>query len=354
MCCYTCIKGVCESIKMKNLFLFIALFISSALSNIVIRPSDHVLWGTDYELYSRRSADLDTAPVQLTPPGSTIHHIIRPSDVPPDPQFDTDFWGSVEFAPVPAFRIDTHDPVSQDIFISGSVHAKQQPWDVFVWDRLVAILSGTIDRIPVMVDVGANLGYFSLAGASIGAHVIAFEPMSRNARKFSKSIVKNGFESKVTLFQNAVWADVQSVPLRLDATSASNQGNGQIASSSVEATGVYGVDYVNTVSLSHVIREDVDVLKIDTEGTEAVVISGAKRLICNFSVRYILMEFTEVKTKTTDTIFSVTEMLSFLDSAGYTVSDVTPGAPTLSIQDYEQFPPNVLFTLKGSRPTCPV
>ncbi len=74
----------------------------------------------------------------------------------------------------------------------------------------------------------------------------------------------------------------RSVPLRLDATSSSHQGNGQIALSSVEATGVYGVDYVNTVSLSHVIREDVDVLKIDTEG--AVVISGAECLICSFSV----------------------------------------------------------------------
>ena len=324
--------------------LFLVILITPILSDIVIRPSDHLLFGTDYELYSRRAIDPDPVLSQPTPPGS-VRHIVRPSSVPPDLQFDSDFWGSVDFAPVPAFSIDTHDPKSQDIFVSGSVHAKQQPWDILVWDRLVAIISQTTGRIPVMVDVGAELGYFSLAAASLGAHVVAFEPTSKNARKLSKSILKNGFEGKVTLFQNAAWADVQSVPLRLDALS-----NGQVA----DARGVYGVDYVNAVSLSYVIREDVDILKINAKGMESIVISGAKRLICSFSVRYILMKFTGVKTKTPGYISSVTEMLSFLDSAGYTVSDVTPGAPILSIQNYEQLPLNVLFTLKSSRPTCPI
>jgi FkbM family methyltransferase len=202
-----------------------------------------------------------------------------------------------------------------------------------------------------MVDVGANLGYFSLAAASLGAHVIAFEPMSRNAMKFSKSIVKNNFQGKIMLFQNAVWADIKSIPVKLETGNVLNQGNGQILVSGVSAQGVYGLDYVNTVSLSYMVREDVDVLKIDTAGTEAVVIAGAKRLICNFRVKYIVMQFTDEMSGYHD-VYSVLEMLTFLDSSGYEITDVLPDSPKLFISDYKRFPPNVLFTLKGHRPSC--
>ena len=328
---------------MARCVYFISFFAITALSDLVIRPSDHVLSGADYDISMRRVVDSSDPPT--LGPIHYIHHVVNPTDIEADPGYTTDFWGSVNFSPVPAFNIDTHDPVTQDVLVSESVHAKKAPWDLYVWDRLVSILKG-VDHghMPVMVDVGANLGYFSLAAASLGARVIAFEPMSRNARKFSKSILNNGFQNRVLLFQNLAWADVPSVPMRLD-----NVGQ----TYDIARQGVYGLDYVNTLSLSHVVREAVDILKINTGvGSEGVVIAGAKRLICNFSVRYIIMEFTDVKTKTGVDLYSVTDMLRFLDSAGYEISDVTQDAPPLSISEYKRFPPSVLFSLKGVRPTC--
>jgi FkbM family methyltransferase len=336
--------------KINHYLLTIAVVVNSAFADVVIRPSDHVLHGTDYGVYSRRAADFEK-PNILGPTGVFINHVNKMGDVKNDPSFAKDFWGVVDFPPVPLFHIDTHDPVSEDVFVSGSVHSKREPWDPYVWDRLVSILKGVDHRIPVMVDVGANLGYFSLAAASLGAHVIAFEPMSRNAMKFSKSIVKNNFQGKIMLFQNAVWADIKSIPVKLETGNVLNQGNGQILVSGVSAQGVYGLDYVNTVSLSYMVREDVDVLKIDTAGTEAVVIAGAKRLICNFRVKYIVMQFTDEMSGYHD-VYSVLEMLTFLDSSGYEITDVLPDSPKLFISDYKRFPPNVLFTLKGHRPSC--
>jgi FkbM family methyltransferase len=256
--------------------LYLLVLCNTAFADVVIRPSDHVLHGTDYGVYSRRAADFEK-PNLLGPTGVFINHVNKMGDVKVDPSSAKDFLGVVDFPPVPSFQIDTHDPVSQDVFVSGSLHSKREPWDPYVWDRLVFILKGVKHHIPqaVMVDVGANLGYFSLAAASLGAYVIAFEPMSRNAMKFSKSIVKNNFQGKIMLFQNAVWADIKSIPVMLETGNVLNQGNGQILVSDVSAQGVYGLDYVNTVSLSYVVREDVDVLKIDTAGTEAVVIAGA-------------------------------------------------------------------------------
>ena len=257
----------------------------------------------------------------------------------------------MNFRPVPSYEIDTHDPVSQDIYISGSVHTGAVPWDVFVWDKLAFLLkNATAGRPAVMIDVGANIGYFSLAAAAMGARVIAFEPMSRNARKLSKSIIRNKFHDRITLYQNAVWDEGRSFPLRLEATSITNQGNGQVLlqphviDENIEK---YGVDYVTTIALSDVVHEDIDVMKIDTEGTEGAVIAGAKRLICGFRVKHVILEFTEIRNR--DDKYSAENMLRFMDSAGYIVSDITPAAPQLSIPDYMNFPPNLLFSLKKDR-----
>ena len=331
-------------------FLLLVLSAISVQSDIVIRPSDHVLAGANYE--TRRVAEFvheNDIDVKTDRP-IKMYHIVHPGDVAIDANFELDHWGVVDFKPVPKFSIDTHDPVLQDTFISGSVHSGKEPWDVYVWNALVSVLTKK-DKDYVVVDVGANLGYFSLAAASLGARVIAFEPMSRNARKLSKSIQKNHFNDAITLFQNAVWDNSPSFPVRLTPTSPSNQGNGQaVEDAVVGAAGLYGIDYVNTVSLSEVVHSDVDVMKIDTEGTEGAVIAGAKGLICDYRVKYILMEFTEIKTRTGR--FSAPEMLLFLDSVGYTVSDVVAGSPVLNIADFQSFPPNILFTLEGESAKC--
>jgi FkbM family methyltransferase len=49
----------------------------------------------------------------------------------------------------------------------------------------------------LFVDVGANIGYYSLHAASFGIPVMAFEPVSANLALFKKSIEKNGFQDKI-------------------------------------------------------------------------------------------------------------------------------------------------------------
>ena len=106
---------------------------------------------------------------------SMAYQVSHPDYVSIDADFASDYWGTVNFKPVPEYMIDTHDPVSQDIYISGSVHSNHV-WDSFVWDKLVFILKDiSVGRSPVMVDVGANIGFFSLTAAALGARVIAFD-----------------------------------------------------------------------------------------------------------------------------------------------------------------------------------
>jgi FkbM family methyltransferase len=276
-----------------------------------------------------------SAPTHATPT------LIRAPPLYLEPNYATsDFWGQVAFLPVPRFHINTHDPVGQDIYISKSVHDAKQPWDPFLWQLMVDVLAGAQSNL--MVDVGANLGYFSLQAAALGHRVVAFEPMSRNANKFISSIVQNKFEQNITLYQNAVTYQSGRV-VALRETHPTNQGNGKISPMAASKTGRYGVDYVETVSLDDVLHEDVLLMKIDVEGFEGAVLNGAKRLICWNIVRYIALEFSS------DTIGSAdcpaSPLLNRFEALGYSISDIVSGSPRLNAEAYAHFPPNILLTL---------
>ena len=275
-----------------------------------------------------------------------------------EPAYARAFWGRVAFPSdgVPPFEINTHDPVAQDVYISASVHRGAR-WDPFLWTLLAYLLAAPPALAPfaappvaVVVDVGANLGYFSLMAAALGHRVVAFEPMGRNAAKLQASIARNaGFSERIALYQNAVASRAGEV-VALAATHPSNQGNGQVVVRDAPPRGggalggVYGIDYVETVRLDDVVAEDVLVMKIDIEGLEAEALNGARGLLCGHVVRYVVIEFSEETRRSARC--PARRMLRTLEALGYAISDIILGAAPLAADDDEVvYPPNLLFTL---------
>jgi FkbM family methyltransferase len=287
--------------------------------------------------------------------GQYVQEIHTQSDVSkPETAYLVDHWGKVDFSPVPAFEINTHDPVNQDVYISGSVHFGDKPWDSFIWDRLVQLSSANHHNHTLFVDVGANIGFFSLAMASLGHHVFAFEPMSRNARKLIQSTLRNHLEYRMKIMQNAV-SDSSGKLVLLKETDATNQGNGQIVKHLARITGSYGVQYVHTLSLSDVLLFipghciNAYIVKIDVEGHEAAVIKGAQSWLLSCRIDHVLIEFSE--TTRTNQDFPASDMFKFMRNAGYTARDVNVAGPsrllnmdTLIAGGFEQAPPNILFS----------
>ena len=295
----------------------------------------------------RQAGDLGLC-VRLSPPPA------RPQAAAPllspaaaEPAYQKAFWGRVAFDAVPPFEINTHDPTAQDVYISGSVHRGER-WDPFLWALLVHVLLAQPQQL--VVDVGANLGYFSLMAAALGHRVVAFEPMGRNAAKLQASIARNsGFDKRITLYQNAVASHADEIVF-LTTTHASNQGNGQVRYRPAQEgrRGIYGIDYAKTVRLDDVVDEDVLFVKIDVEGLEAEVLNGASNLLCRRIVRFIVIEFSE-ETRRSERCPAL-RMLHRMEALGYAISDIVAGAPRLGA-DATDFPPNLLFTLLDtSRP----
>lgn len=141
-------------------------------------------------------------------------------------------------------------------------------------------LRGVLHPDSVCLDVGANVGYFTMLMASIATRgcIHAFEPLPLNAALITASAALNGFRN-IVLAAAAVGAEPGTVEF-VEATDS--------AYSSIHDTGRKGVGRrfdVPVVTLdAHVEKHalgSIDVLKIDVEGAEGLVIEGAAALLAD-------------------------------------------------------------------------
>ncbi len=193
------------------------------------------------------------------------------------------------------FQINTHNPDTEDVFISRAVH-RRQIWDKPVFNVFKYVLLSKNLPPGRVLDVGGNIGYFTMWALAMGHRVTTFEPMDFNLRYLVTSIDANSFGANHTLYQNAVGN--KPGRLSLNPTNQQNRGNFQVqeAQGKSSPSGEYGFDYVDTIRLDDVVDEDVLLIKIDVEGFEHKVLDGARKLVCSRVVRYIEFEFTTSKT----------------------------------------------------------
>lgn len=79
-----------------------------------------------------------------------------------------------------------------DRFVSGSIY-KTGRWE----GRFVSHMIETMRQIPnsTLLDIGGNIGYYTLAAAAAHFSVDTFEPVPTNAAMIQQSIARNGFRT---------------------------------------------------------------------------------------------------------------------------------------------------------------
>jgi FkbM family methyltransferase len=135
-----------------------------------------------------------------------------------------------------------------------------------------AFMTRTLAPGQTLIDVGANVGYFSVLGASlVGAagRVIAVEPEPRNLALLKANLWRNGAGNAIVL-PVAAGAAHGFVSLRLNET---NRGDHQ--------TGVGEPDALVPCARLDDLVDDrrIDFVKIDTQGLDHEVITGLTRTL---------------------------------------------------------------------------
>lgn len=148
-------------------------------------------------------------------------------------------------------------------------------------NQLQSLATETDDRI-IILDVGANLGYYALlAGHELGdqATIYAFEPSPSNAQILRKNVELNDFEDIISIQECAVGDSDGNISFRL-----SNKSNlGHVVNDPPENDeSIITVELVsidNFLLENEIPPEDVDVVRMDTQGAEAMILEGMTSVI---------------------------------------------------------------------------
>jgi FkbM family methyltransferase len=142
---------------------------------------------------------------------------------------------------------------------------------------VVRALAQRIGSGAVVVDVGANIGFYTVPLARAGARVFAFEPMAANHARLVRNVAANGLEERVTAVRVAVGETEGTLELAPEPGGAET---GNAAPAEPGAANAVSVEVRPLDALAAELRiEGCDLVKIDVEGGELAVLRGAAALI---------------------------------------------------------------------------
>jgi FkbM family methyltransferase len=144
----------------------------------------------------------------------------------------------------------------------------------------------------VFLDIGANVGYYSLiVSAKLGrsGRVLAFEPNPRMVARLRANIELSSAPG-IEIFALALSSD--SGRATLFSPGSGNQGEASLVNQGWGECEQYSVPVSRLDDCLPPDLERVDLIKIDVEGAEALVFEGAKRTIIRFAPA-ILLEINE-------------------------------------------------------------
>jgi len=171
-----------------------------------------------------------------------------------------------------------------------------------------------------VLDVGANIGYFSLLASSLigsDGQCIAIEPNSRNVKLLLASKESNGFQQLQIL--QAAAGDTWGV-LQLNTM----HSNGVVSPVNADIRDIIQRETVLSLRIDDVLspRVKIDVIKIDVEGAEYRALSGALQHI-EKDRPLIISEFTPGSLPGISGV-SPEEYLRFFTERGYHLSVLEP------------------------------
>lgn len=157
-----------------------------------------------------------------------------------------------------------------------------------LWERglVDALLEAAAARPGVFVDIGANLGAFTVSIAATGRDVLAIEPMEMNRELLQATLCRTPtLQQRVTIVAVALVEAEQAGATCTLYSAVHNRGNNQLVcgrNQTVAPDGMRIRGKVPTKTLEQVYQEagapNIGLLKIDVEGFECQALAGMPEL----------------------------------------------------------------------------
>jgi FkbM family methyltransferase len=208
---------------------------------------------------------------------------------------------SLTYAPNIFLKLLPGDHISDQIALTG-----------FYELALTRRLTKLAKQGGTMVDIGANLGYFSCLWASGKKEnkCFAFEASPRNIQLLQANITNNNLGEQITLFPLAAGFKAGKLSFEVGPENQTGWGGFTIANSPTSIE-------VDVVRVDQNISYDspIDFLKIDIEGADTWALMGCENLLRNCLVKEIWYE--QNKPKMQFLGIQLEQAQVFLESLGY-------------------------------------
>jgi FkbM family methyltransferase len=160
------------------------------------------------------------------------------------------------------FDFYTHNP-DHDIVISKSIH------DTNCWEpRITDIILSSMKLDGIFIDIGANIGWHTKVVQEHGFKTISVEPEPLNFELLVKNCQKHDCELyNIALGDEKSTAFIQKNP--------TNYGDCYITDTGEKTVDIIKLDDI----IAESIIKNINVIKIDVQGYESKVITGAKKVL---------------------------------------------------------------------------
>jgi FkbM family methyltransferase len=144
----------------------------------------------------------------------------------------------------------------------------------------------------IVLDVGGNVGFFTLTCASLGSRVITIEALPFNAALLRKSVNVNGFDNFVTIYNVGV-GEIDNGEEKC--AIQSQPSNGILVDKEDRMKHRYAGECVNIIKMTTIdaILQNLDtpisVAKVDVEGFELLALKGANMLLASNNAPCVLI-----------------------------------------------------------------
>jgi FkbM family methyltransferase len=198
-------------------------------------------------------------------------------------------WCQVRLKHVPPFWMAVYDWDVAEDWVSHNI------CEAGYWEENDIAIFGTPGY---MLDIGGNIGYYTLAFAQAGWEVTTFEPMAENLKLIRASLCRNSHLA-ARVHVNWFGLGTQSKQCRMIVPKdnvgdgfASCKDDGRERMKGFEDKGPLSIRRLDEVLLEQGITQ-VDLVKIDVEGYEAEVFQGAEHFLNRYRPRLIKSEVWE-------------------------------------------------------------